>query len=160
MTLSYPERDVTVTFTSIFIPGDVKNSSLPAVLMRVKGAGRLMFLLNGKYKAVPRIGGRSVILHSDEGGIGLMSMRGLARSYRTADRYNVLRMPMNGHISNPPAQPDPDKPDDLFAAMDRWGQVPYTLQMANPSLLGVPPRLFRQFIRQAASHRSCGLIHG
>jgi len=121
VTLSFPERDVTVTFTSIFIPGDVKNSSLPAVLMRVKGTGRLLFLLNAKYKATPRIEGRSVILHSDEGGIGLRSMRGLARSYRIADRYNVLRMPMNGHISNPPAQPDPDKPDDLFAAMEWKG---------------------------------------
>lgn len=74
--VGFPETGVKVSYSSFFIPGDVKDSSLPSVLVRVRGRGRLLFLLRGRYASIPRIQGKRVFLDSPEGTLGLHSSKG------------------------------------------------------------------------------------
>lgn len=72
ITTSFPEAGVTIEYTSFFSPGDVRNSSLPAVLVRVKGRGKLMFLIDNRFDCMPKqAGDHRVFLESKEGALAV-----------------------------------------------------------------------------------------
>jgi len=68
----FPEAGVTVEYTSFFSPGDAKNSSLPAILVRVRGKGKLMFLIDNRFDCMPKAAGdHRVFLESPEGALAV-----------------------------------------------------------------------------------------
>lgn len=88
LTLHYPEINVTVEFTSFFIPGDTKNSSLPSIKFKVKGEGQLIFIMPSDFKSKPVLKKRNIILKSKEGEIGLYTGNG--NTFCFPKKYNIL----------------------------------------------------------------------
>jgi len=76
--LSYPELPVEIEFLSFFIPGDIKNSSLPDVICKVRGRGDLCFLFPSSMLSETEMEGRKVFLKSEKGELGLYSEKGKA----------------------------------------------------------------------------------
>jgi len=77
--MNFPEAGVIVEYTSFFAPGDVKNSSLPAVLVRVRGEGKLMFIVENRYDCLPvSAGEHRIFLESKEGALGVEAPGGKA----------------------------------------------------------------------------------
>ncbi len=74
--LYYPEIDVKIEFLSFFIPGDVKNSSLPSIMFKIKGNGKMFFIFPPFSKSIPQFRKQKVILKSKEGEIGIYSSKG------------------------------------------------------------------------------------
>ncbi|MBU1077322.1 MAG: hypothetical protein KKH98_08515, partial [Spirochaetes bacterium] len=72
----FPEINTTIEFFSIFIPGDIKNSSLPSIFLKVRGSGQMIFFLPSIYDSIPVYKKKRVILKSKEGEIGLDSKNG------------------------------------------------------------------------------------
>ena len=118
VTLRFPDRNVSVSFESFFIPGDVKNSSLPAAIMRVKGRGKLAFLVPGIYKAKAVRGNRSVILRGAEGELGVSCLRGTIDAVPQHQRYNVM-IGMAGKRLFYPQTAHDDRPEDLYCKI-QW----------------------------------------
>jgi uncharacterized protein (DUF608 family) len=115
--LEFPGLNVSVEFLSFFVPGDLKNSSIPSVLMRVKGKGRLMFMLGGMYKDVPAINGPSVVLKSPEGGLGMTAGKGKPRAYAKGDRWLAIKHMVEPHCRLKQAVVTAERPRECYAAM-------------------------------------------
>jgi uncharacterized protein (DUF608 family) len=123
VTLRYPQRNMTIEFTSIFIPGDLKNSSLPAVHLRIKGKGRLQFLVPTIYKAVPRLDGKTLMLQSEEGALGVWSGKGKLEPYPQRDRWIAGRRIMDPTAHWRPAAIDEAHACPCFAGMYWEGNI-------------------------------------
>jgi len=78
--VEYPSVGVKIEYSSFFIPGDLKNSSLPAVSIRVQGEGELVFMLSDRFPANALVRRNEVFMEGREGGIGMASRRGRAFS--------------------------------------------------------------------------------
>lgn len=74
--LSFPDEKVNIKYLSFFSPGDLKNSSLPAVLCKVNGKGRLLFIISMPFECRPFLLKDRVILKSKEGELGIYSKNG------------------------------------------------------------------------------------
>lgn len=74
--LYYPELDVRIECFSFFIPGDIKNSSLPALKFKVKGRGQMIFLLPAHIKCAPVVKGQKIFLKKRNTGLGVYSTNG------------------------------------------------------------------------------------
>lgn len=90
VTLGFPAENTEITWTSFFIPGDLKASTMPAVHARIRGRGRLLFMLGGKYRSVPVQRGNSVVLEGPEGGIGIKASKGRVFSFPRGQRIGVV----------------------------------------------------------------------
>ena len=76
VSLSYPDQNVSITFSSFFIPGDVKNSSLPCVRMQVKGSGKLLLYLPVPGKCTYVHGKGSLVVTGKDREMGFSSKTG------------------------------------------------------------------------------------
>ncbi len=74
--MTFPEVGVKTEFWSPFIPGNINDSTLPAVFVRVKSRNRLVFILRGRFPSRAKVKGNTVFLESREGTIALKSKRG------------------------------------------------------------------------------------
>ncbi|OGS21684.1 MAG: hypothetical protein A2252_11810 [Elusimicrobia bacterium RIFOXYA2_FULL_39_19] len=74
--LSFPGLPVEIEFMSFFIPGDVKNSSLPSFMCRVKGQGKLCMLFSSDSFCDAQAENQFSFLKSDKGEIQLYSPKG------------------------------------------------------------------------------------
>jgi len=81
--MEFPAAGVTVEYESFFIPGDLKNSSLPAVRVRVRGEGELLFMVAGKNISSASVRKGEVFLEGPAGGLGLVSRK--ARAFSLPD---------------------------------------------------------------------------
>ncbi|MGL4176320.1 MAG: GH116 family glycosyl hydrolase [Dermatophilaceae bacterium] len=127
--LHHPEVGITVDYLSYFIPGNVKDSSLPVVTMKVKGAqrGRLMFLF--PFCGTPEVSGNQVTIRNGGRSLTLHSKRGQAFARK---RYFFFYF---SDFDNPLYTWEPqDTPDEYFAGVFLKGDVDdeITLTWHNP----------------------------
>lgn len=86
VSMEFPETGVKIDYTSIFIPGDAKNSSLPAVLVRVRGKGKLSFLMASRKPGVPRLEKKAAFIEGKWGGVGVYSAKARPLAIETLHR--------------------------------------------------------------------------
>ncbi|MBN1898349.1 MAG: hypothetical protein JW827_06200 [Spirochaetes bacterium] len=76
--LHFPQVHTMIEFTSLFIPHDLKHSTLPSLVLKVKGKGRMIFFLPSFYPSIPSFKNNRIVLKSKEGQIALGSKKGKA----------------------------------------------------------------------------------
>jgi len=110
--LSFPEANTTITWNSFFIPGDLKHSTMPAVHARIRGKGRLLLLLGGRYRGIPRFRDNSVILESPEGGLGIRSAKGRVIAFPKGDKILAVHFAKPGQKFRTPSPEAFKSPDE------------------------------------------------
>jgi len=74
--LSFDGLPINIEFSSFFIPGDIKNSSLPVILCKVKGKGKLIFVMPSHFPSILKVEKQRVILKSKEGELCIYTKTG------------------------------------------------------------------------------------
>jgi uncharacterized protein (DUF608 family) len=90
VSLKFPSEKVELNFLSFFIPGDIKNSSLPSILLNLKGKGSLLFLISIPYEQKPLLVNNRVYLKSKDGAIGIYSKQ--AKIFLFPKSTNIIRI--------------------------------------------------------------------
>jgi len=74
--LFYPEQNIHIEYISYFIPGDLRNSSLPGISFKIKANGNMIFLLGSPYSCQAIEKKQKIFLKSKQGTIGIHSKNG------------------------------------------------------------------------------------